>query len=116
MRPEDVPDELVDLAMTGASPGCRADARFYLANVLPTLLKEDVPLAPRRLSEQAEEDRLRGELLRVVREWERMRDRTGRLWLAWQNARQRAQPHRRTEQDGGPPNDAVQPGDTAKFG
>lgn len=31
-----VPAELIDLAMTGANPGCRADAAFYLANVLPT--------------------------------------------------------------------------------
>jgi hypothetical protein len=35
MRPKDVPEELIDLAMTGAKPGCRSDAAFYLANTLP---------------------------------------------------------------------------------
>jgi hypothetical protein len=30
----EVPAELIDLAMTGAAPGCREDAAFYLANVL----------------------------------------------------------------------------------
>lgn len=35
MRPEDVPQDLIDLAMTGAKPCCRGDAAFYLANVLP---------------------------------------------------------------------------------
>lgn len=40
MKPEDVPAELVDLAMRGAKPGCRSDAAFYLANVLPTIREQ----------------------------------------------------------------------------
>lgn len=39
-RPEDVPDALVDIAMAGAAPGCRDDARFYLANALPVIREE----------------------------------------------------------------------------
>lgn len=37
MKPEEVSEELIDLAMTGANPGCRYDASFYLANVLPEI-------------------------------------------------------------------------------
>lgn len=37
MKPEEVSEDLIDLAMHGAKPGCRSDAAFYLANVLPTL-------------------------------------------------------------------------------
>ncbi|HEX6967615.1 MAG TPA: hypothetical protein VF174_02125, partial [Micromonosporaceae bacterium] len=40
MNPEDVPAELIDLAMTGAKPGCRGDAAFYLANVLPEIKQQ----------------------------------------------------------------------------
>jgi hypothetical protein len=35
VKPDDVPTDLVEIAMTGATPGCRGDARFYLANALP---------------------------------------------------------------------------------
>lgn len=37
----DIPDSWVDAAMTGASPGCRDDARFYLANAYDTV-REDL--------------------------------------------------------------------------
>lgn len=37
MTPEDVPTEWIDLAMTGAAPGCRMDAAFYLANTIPAI-------------------------------------------------------------------------------
>jgi hypothetical protein len=41
MKPSDVPEELIDLAMTGARPGCRGDAAFYLANVLPEIRRRE---------------------------------------------------------------------------
>lgn len=41
MREKDVPLKWVDAAMTGASPGCRDDARFYLANAYDTV-REDL--------------------------------------------------------------------------
>jgi hypothetical protein len=49
MDKKDVPLTWIDAAMTGASPGCRDDARFYLANAYDTMhedflwgvLKED---------------------------------------------------------------------------
>lgn len=41
MQEKDVPLKWVDAAMTGASPGCRDDARFYLANAYETL-REDL--------------------------------------------------------------------------
>lgn len=41
MNKKDVPLSWVDAAMTGASPGCRDDARFYLANAYDTI-REDL--------------------------------------------------------------------------
>jgi hypothetical protein len=41
MKEADVPLVWVDAAMTGASPGCRDDARFYLANAYDRI-REDV--------------------------------------------------------------------------
>lgn len=37
MKEADVPTALVDLALTGAAPGCRDDAAFYLANTIPAI-------------------------------------------------------------------------------
>lgn len=37
MQEKDVPDAWVDAAMTGADPGCRMDARAYLANAYETI-------------------------------------------------------------------------------
>jgi hypothetical protein len=41
MDRKDVPQKWVEAAMTGASPGCRDDARFYLANAYDTI-REDL--------------------------------------------------------------------------
>lgn len=41
MEEKNVPLSWVDAAMTGASPGCRGDAAFYLANAFPTI-REDL--------------------------------------------------------------------------
>ena len=41
MEEKDVPVKWVDAAMTGAAPGCRDDARFYLANAYETV-REDI--------------------------------------------------------------------------
>lgn len=51
MKPSEVPEELIDLAMTGAKPGCRGDAAFYLANVLPAIAAE-LPAHERQVREQ----------------------------------------------------------------
>jgi hypothetical protein len=41
VKEKDVPQKWVDAAMTGASPGCRDDARFYLSNAYETI-REDL--------------------------------------------------------------------------
>lgn len=56
MNPEDVPEELIDLAMTGAKPGCRGDAAFYLANVLPVYTERVLTAAADQLDAMPETD------------------------------------------------------------
>lgn len=41
MKEKEVPNAWVDAAMTGAAPGCRDDARFYLANAYE-LIRDDL--------------------------------------------------------------------------
>jgi hypothetical protein len=62
MKPQDVPRELIDVAMTGADPGCPDDAAFYLANAwtaIEAMLRADVAAAlqERAAMFQAEADR-----------------------------------------------------------
>jgi hypothetical protein len=40
MNKKSVPDKWVDAAMKDAAPGCRDDARFYLANAFPTIQED----------------------------------------------------------------------------
>lgn len=40
MKEKEVPGSWVDAAMVGASPGCRDDARFYLANAFPKIQED----------------------------------------------------------------------------
>jgi hypothetical protein len=56
-----VPAELIDLAMTGAKPGCRGDARFYLENAIAKIRADE-------RAKVAEEIEKRGRELRMDEE------------------------------------------------
>lgn len=70
MKPEDVPEALIDIAMAGAAPGCRDDAAFYLANALPAIEAETLAGVEQRVESvlKAKNDQiaeLRAEIARL---------------------------------------------------